>query len=315
MEDDLNVSESIAEESSTPEVVESNEPESMLEAIQEGLKPEDEPEEKEEPKEAEETKPEEETKSDSDDAPPENLSKKAQERFHNLVSKVKEKDEHISRLTADLEGIRTVMRDTGASPEDFAKAFDYMKAITSGDMDHVASVIREQVRQYTLMTGKQLQFEDPLNGFPDLRERVNSYQMDENTALEMARYRNQQMQQQQYMRQTQEQQQRSQYESQLRNQAISQVAQLGDEWAKTDPDYTFKEDAILKQIPAIKANFPPQLWPQQVRLLYETMSSMPIHKPVANNPAPLRASGQAGGARQPTSMLEALQAGLGYAGG
>lgn len=311
MEEDLNVSETVAEVE-TPEVVESNEPESMLEAIQEGLKQEEEEPKAEETAE-EEPKPEE-AKPEDDSAPPEGISKKAQERFHNLVSKVKEKDEHISRLNADLEGIRSIMKDTGASPEDFAKAFDYMKAITSGDMEHVGRVIQEQIRQYTLMTGKPLQTADPLAEFPDLRERVNGYQMDENTALEMARHRHMQNQQQQYIRQNQEQQQRSQYEAQSRNQAISEVARLGDEWKKNDPDYTFKEDAILKQIPAIKANFPPQLWPQQVRLLYETMSSIPAPREV-NNPPPLRASGQSAGARNPGSMLEALQVGLGYSAG
>lgn len=311
-ENDVIESEAIAE-NTDPEVVDANEPESMLEAIQEGLKGEEEsPEDEQKEEVSEEQKPEEEAKPEDENAAPEGISKKAQERFHNLVSKVKEKEEHISRLQSDLDGIRTVMKDTGASPDDFVKAFDYMKAITSGDMDHVARVIREQVQQYTLMTGKQLQFDDPLSNFPDLRERVNSYQMDEQTALEMARFRNQQNTQQQFMRQQQEQQYRSTQESQMRNQAISEVARMGDEWSKTDPDYRFKEDVILKQIPAIKQNFPPHLWPQQVRILYETMSSLPMQQQKPSNPAPLRSSGQSAGARQPGSMLEALQVGLGY---
>lgn len=309
-EDDVIESDAIAENNEL-EAVENDEPESMLEAIQEGLKGEEEPK-PEEPEEPEVEEPKQEAKPEDDNTPPEGISKKAQERFHNLVSKVKEKDEHISRLTADLEGIRNVMRDTGASPEDIGKAFDYMKAITSGDMEHVAQVIKEQVRQYTLMTGRQLQLDDPLSDFPDLREKVNAYQMDEQAAIEMARYRNHQQQTQNYILQNQEQQYRASQEANMRSQAISEVARMGDDWAKNDPDYRYKEDVILKQIPAIKQNFPPHLWPQQVKILYETMSSIPMNKPVTNNPPPLRASGQTAGARQPGSMLEALQIGLGY---
>lgn len=317
MEDDLNVSESITEvENNEPEVVESNEPESLLEAIQEGLK-QDEPEE--DKPEAVEEKPEEakaeEEKPENEDEPPEGISKKAQERFRSMVSRVKEKDEQISRLNADLEGIRSVMKDTGARPEDFAMAFDYLKAVSSGNMDSVGAILKEQLRQYTLATGRNLEMPDPLSDHPDLRERVNAYQMGEDAALEMARMRNIQSQRQQQERQYFEQQQGQQQIMQTRQQAMSEVDRMGSEWAARDPDYKFKEEIILKQIPMIAQNFPPNQWPQQVHMLYQTLSAMPAQKHVSSAHAPLRASGQTAGNRQPNSMLEALQSGLGYANG
>lgn len=313
MEKDLNISESVAEdiESSEPEIVESNEPESMLEAIKEGLKPEEEKEVVAE-EAAEEVKPEEEAKPENEDEPPEGISKKAQERFRSMVTKVKEKDSEIERLSNDLGGIRKLMQETGGKPEDFSKTFEYIRALNHGDFDHARSILEDQIRQLTIATGKPFNQVDPLSQFPDLRERVNAYQMDEQTAIEMARHRSTQQAQQQAVNQYQQRQQSEQQSAQVRQQAIAEIDRLGSEWARTDPDYAMKEGMITAQAKLISEQFPPHQWPAQVKLMYQTISSMPIPKPQTNQPAPLRASGQSGGTRQPTSMLEALQSGLGY---
>jgi hypothetical protein len=312
MENDLIESEAVAEvETPEPVEVESNEPESMLEAIQEGLKT-DEPEEKAEETEEPKEEAKEEAKPADEDEPPEGISKKAQERFRNLTSRLKEKDQEVERLSQDLGGIRKMMQDTGGKPEDFAKTFEYIRALNHGDLDHAKSILEDQIRQLSIATGKPFQQVDPLSQFPDLRERVNSYQMDEQTAMEMARYRSSQQTQQ---RQAQEYQQRQQSEQQsqyVRQNAIAEIDRMGNEWAKNDPDYAMKEGLITAQAKLISEQFPPQQWPAQVKLMYQTISSMPMPKPVTNSPAPLRASGQSAGARQPTSMLEALQNGLGY---
>lgn len=313
MENDLIESEAVAEvENNEPEVIENDEPESMLEAIQDGLKT-DEPEEEAKPEEPEpEAKPEEEAKPENEDEPPEGISKKAQERFRSMVTKVKEKDAEIERISSDLNGIRNMMKETGGKPEDFAKTFEYIRALNNGDLDHARNILEEQVRQLTIATGKPFSQVDPLQQFPDLRERVNAYQMDEQTAIEMARFRTGQQQQQQQVNQYQQRQQSEQQAMQARNNAIAEIDRLGNEWAKSDPDYAMKEGLITAQAKLISEQFPPHQWPAQVKLMYQTISSMPVQKPVAHTPPPLRASGQSGGARQPGSMLEALQNGLGY---
>ena len=318
MDEDLIESEAVAEvESNEPEAVESNEPETLLEAIQEGLKaeepePEAEPEEDKEEIAEPETKPLEEAKPEDEDAPPEGISKKAQERFRNLTSRLKEKDTELERVSNDLGGIRNMMKETGGRPEDFAKTFDYIRAINHGDFDVARNILEDQIRQFTVMTGKQFGEVDALSQFPDLRERVNAYQMDEQTALEMARHRSAQQQQQRQVQDYQQRQQSEQQSVQVRQQAISEIDRMGAEWAKSDPDYAMKENLITQQAKLISEQFPPQQWPAQVRLMYQTISSMPVQKPVTSAPAPLRASGQSAGARQPSSMLEALQNGLGY---
>lgn len=318
MENDVIDSDTVTEEPAAieNEVVETSteEPGSMLEAIQKGLEgdkeeteeaaPEEEPEE-DKPKAEEVVEPE------NDEEPPEGISKKAQERFRSMVTKVKEKDAEIERISSDLNGIRSVMKETGGSPEDFAKTFEYIRALNHGDVEHARAILEDQIRQLSVLTGKPFGQVDPLAQFPDLRERVNAYQMDEQTALEMARHRSMQHQQQQAVNQYQQRQQSEQQSIASRQNAIAEIDRLGAEWAKSDPDYSFKEGLITQRAQDIAREFPPEQWAKQVKLMYQTLSSVPAPKP-QSAPAPLRASGQSAGARQPSNMLEALQNGLGY---
>jgi hypothetical protein len=294
-----------------------NEPASMLDAIAEGLKQPEAQEPDEAKPDSVEPKPDEsqEPTPEDDETPPEGITKKAQERFQRLVTRVKEKDEEITHLRSNLDGIRKVMQDTKAAPEDFAMVFDYLKALRSGNMDQVGKMLQEQIRQYQIATGKSFGAVDPLAEYPDLREKVNAYQITEDSALEVARMRAMQRENQIALEQRNQRQESANSAMQAKNGAIDEINRLGVEWAKKDPDYAAKEEIILKQIPEIARNFPPHAWAGQVRMLYQALSSVPLARPAAAAPAPLRASGQTAGARQPNNMLEALQQGLGYGNG
>lgn len=248
-------------------------------------------------------------------AMPEGLSQKAQERFKSLVAKAQESRAVAEQANSDLQGVRQMITETGASPEEFVSALDYLRLIKNGDFEGALRVVDDQRRQISLAMGKALPGADPLTEFPDLRQAVESYQMTEQTAIEMARMRSAQ----QHIAQTQQQQatlqQRQSDYANMRNQAVTTIDRMGATWAKTDPDFAAKEDIILKQLPTIAAQFPPNMWPQQVKILYETLSAMPAPTQRTSNPPPLRPSGQSAGARQPANMLEALQSGLGYANG
>jgi hypothetical protein len=315
-EDDVNNAEAIADtEAPEVEAAEHDDgPETLLEAIQEGLKPE-ETAKSEEEKPAEEAESEKPEAAENDEEPPEGIGKKAQERFRSMVARVKEKDAEIEHLTRNLGGIRDLMRETGGTPEDFSKSFEYIRAIRRGDIQQARSILEDQIRQISVATGQPFGAVDPLVQHPDLRERVNAFQMDEATALEMARHRAAQQEQQQAAQQFHARQQSEVMQVRSRQQAIAEIDRLGSEWAKSDPDYAAKESVIARQAQLIAQQFPPQQWAAQVRLMYQTLSAMPQTKPASHAPAPLRASGQTAGARQPGSMLEAIQGGLGYGNG
>lgn len=255
------------------------------------------------------------TKPEDELAMPEGLSQKAQDRFKTLVSRVQEGQVALEQANADLNGVRQMINDSGASPQEFVQALDYMRMIKTGDFETALRIIDDQRRQISLAMGKPLPGADTLAGFPDLRQAVDSYQMSEQTAIEMARMRTAQQHIAETQQQQASQQQRQTDYANLRQRAVADIDRMGATWAKTDPDFAAKEDIILKQLPTIAANFPPNVWAQQVKILYETLSAMPAPAQRSSNPAPLRPSGQSAGARQPGNMLEALQAGLGYANG
>ena len=308
-------------------------PQSMFEAIEQGLKPKaSEGEEdkaaadrardelgrfaKQDEKPAGEQKPEAEKPAEADEfAMPEGLSAKAQERFQTLVSRVKEREQALEAVTRDVEDFRAVINESRATPQDFSQALDYIRMVNTGDLQGALRVIDAQRQQIALALGQPLPGADPLQSFPDLRQRVDAYQMDEATAIELARTRQMQQRQAEMQRQQQQTMQSQQAMHTERANAVAQIDQLGAQWAKSDPDYAAKEEIILKQLPQIAANFPPAMWAQQVRILYDTVSAVPRPSPQRTAPPPLRSSGQTAGNRQPSNMLEALQAGLGYAGG
>jgi len=308
-------------------------PSSMLEAIESGLSGTDEKVETEAEKTerlrdeqgrfaAKEAKPEgapakqtEPPKHEDELAMPEGLSQKAQERFTKLVTRVKEHEAQVTELSSTLGQFREMIQSTGTTPQEFSQAIDYMRMVKHGDFEGALRIMDEQRRMLSLAMGKPLPGADPLAQFPDLRQRVDAYQMDEQTALEIARNRVQSNHMQQAQQQQLQTQQQAMQEQQTKAQAIQQIDQLGQQWARTDPDFTVKEDIILKQLPEIAKNFPPSMWANQVRILYNTLSAMPVQNRQPPQPAPLRPSGQQAGARQPKSMLEAMEMGLGYAGG
>ena len=255
-------------------------------------------------------------KAEDDLSMPEGLSQKAQERFTTLVNRVKEREAQVSETQETLGQFREMIQSTGTSPQEFSQAIDYMRMVKHGDFEGALRIMDEQRQMLSIAMGRPLPGADPLAQFPDLRARVDGYQMDEQTALEIARSRVQQGHIQSEQQRHEQSEQQAQQAQQSRQQAIMQIDQLGQQWSKTDPDFTAKEDIILKQLPEIAKNFPPAMWPQQVRILYNTLSSMPMQQHrQANNPAPLRPSGQGGGQRQPKTMLEAMEMGLGYSGG
>lgn len=325
---ELNTPEVTQPEAEAP-INETGEPSSMLEAIESGLKdssdtPEGQPRDESgrfaakqaEEKAAAEAKAAEPAKPEDELAMPDGLSQKAQERFTTLVNRVKEREAQFMQANEQLGQFREMIQSTGATPQEFSQAIDYMRLINKGDFESALRMIDDQRRQISLALGKPLPGADPLSDFPDLRQRVESYQMDEQTAIELARTRMYQQQAQQAQQTQYQSQQQEQQTLQTRQQAIGQIDAMGKQWASTDPDFAAKEDIILKQLPEIAKNFPPQMWPQQVRILYNTISAMPM-QPVqrTHQPAPLRPTGQSGGARQPGSMLEAMEIGLGYSNG
>lgn len=220
-------------------------------------------------------------------AMPEGLSPKGQERFQALANENKEltaavtaatqiagSPEAIVPMLESAKALQTTFQEHGVRREQFDQGMQVIGMINRGDLAGAQKVMEEQLRLISLATGRPIGAVDALAGFPDLRERVDSLQISEADAMELARNRTHQSSQQQ---QQQRQQQEQQY--QQREQQAVQGGQLAvDKFCKSrmtsDLDYAKIEPVLLKEIrppdgsPGLLDGIPPQRWAQIVEKTY-----------------------------------------------
>ena len=223
-----------------------------------------------------EANPEEQAAGDSSDEfkEPDGLSEKGSERFRALANETKElrkqRDEW-AKISDGVKAFQESVRESFSDTAEVENMFAYGKAVKSGDWDTVEKVLAEQVKQFEVMAGRRLSV-DILSGYPDVKSRVESLELDEEQAHELARARylqdmarknmqeQQQLQQQQAMQQKAAMLQQQQAEAE-RQQAIADVNELCAEWARTDVLWqTDREKKIAEYARATVASLPPSQW-------------------------------------------------------
>ena len=259
-------------------------------------------------------------------AEPEGLTPKSSERFHALVEDNKEQralnaqmDQRMRALDGDLQFMRNTFFTDEQSTNDFMEFAGYREALKRGDFNSAMGMLQQQVEQLQLLAGRKLEV-DPLATFPDLRQQVDDMSMDEAHALELARHRAIQAQQQQYAQQQAQQQARQEQSQeqaqQTMTQAVGVINQMEAQWMAQDLNYPAKKQKLMELIPQIQQSFPPQLWPQQIGLLYQTLSGVTTapqpSAPRTLRNAPLRPTGGGGGRPEPANALEAMNQALNY---
>jgi uncharacterized protein YbjQ (UPF0145 family) len=165
--------------------------------------------------------------------------------------------------------------------------------------------------------GEVLPGTNPLEGHADLTAAVTNKQITEDHAVELARRRNAEKANTQHTQQQQQVQETETQFNQARNGAIAELNALGQQLHAADP-VNFK--AKYDQIVPIMKEITPQLHPGQWKNAFlrawnaikvaPAAAAPPAAKP---GPQPLRANKQppGGGAKQPTSMEEAVRGSLG----
>ena len=256
---------------------------------------------------------------------PEGLTPKSSERFHALVEDNKEQralnaqlDQQMRVMDEDLQFMRDTFFTDEQSANDFMQFAGYREALKRGDFDSAIGMLQQQAQQLQLLSGRKLEA-DPLASYPDLRQQVDDMALDEAHALELARHRAIQAQQQQYVQQQAQQQARQEQSAQQAQQtmtdAVYQINQMEAQWAAQDLNYPAKKQKLMEMIPQIQQTIPPHLWPQQVAMLYQTLGSMSAAQPAAPRTlknAPLRPTGGGGGRPEPANALEAMNQALNY---
>ena len=244
---------------------------------------------------------------------PEGLQAKSQERFRALAEKskslsaqIQERDGQISQMREATEWLRQEVFTDDDAPSDLVQFASYRKALKSGDFETAGRLLQAQAQQLALASGKPISV-DPLADFSDLRQRVDGMELAESDAIELARSRKQQAEQQQY---SERRQQSAQQQEEYRHQAeaaVQQVDAMCAGWKAKDIDWPAKEKILMEQMPQIMQSYPPHMIPAQIRLVYESVSRVMPAQQQQRAPSPLRGSGRVAGSAAPTCTLDVLR--------
>lgn len=226
------------------------------------------------------------------------LSPKAQNRFQELTQTLREKDTQLAEANKAIDFVRQTIGETPQAIENFKAFGAYQRAIETGDIETAQKVLVGQLEQLAMLSGKASITVDPLAAFPDLRGKVDAFELDEQTALELARSRTVQQNQQRFV-ELQHQTQQQQLETQQARIAGQQaVGSLCEHLAATDPDYLAKERVLLEQVAVIRDNYPPHMWATQLQLAYnvatQALKAQQQSLQPRRNPGAIRSTGLSG---------------------
>ena len=298
-------------------------------------KPDETPEQKAEREKAEASERE---KAEVDTAVKElGLKGKAEERFRDLSSRLKEANARIEELGGE-EGLKEIVRDAqdqrewdqklheiGCTPEQFGQAIGYIAAINSSD-----PVILQQARENLLKEvglidsrlGNKTDLYDPLEAHPDLQQKVDTGAIDEEDAIEIARLRG--------LTAAREKEQAGQQQETLKQReaeaGMQELTQLGAALKGRDGDEVFGAvmQSIGDDLNKMAEQMSPQGWKEFAAMLYERelkafKAAATASAPAARTPrpgvrSPMRQQhgtrGAAAVSKEYTDPMQAFDAGI-----
>jgi len=268
---------------------------------------------------AEETKSVEITEDDL--KPLEGKNAATNERFQKITEGYKQKEQRVNELEQENErfkGSFESLKQLGFSDEnaanDLVEFSAYRHVLATGDAEQFAGIVAQQIKQFELMHGKKVNVSvDSLEAYPDLKEKVESLELDENTAIEVAKVRDIQARSNRDSQKRKESVQTEQDQQQVVDVAISDVESLQGNWKKTDPDYNAILPHLQPLMQEIGAKYPPHLWASTIDIQYKTLKkALTSTVRAKTNEAPLRGNGYMSGKPAPQSTQEATLQAMGF---
>lgn len=239
---------------------------------------------------------------------PEGLGEKAKQRFERLVSTNKELSEKYDTATRQVEYVRDTFQTHGIKQEQFEQAAGVIGLFNKGDYEGAARILQSQLQQLAVLSGKPLAQVDALAPFPDLRAQVDSMQLTEDVAMELARSRAQQHQQQNTQQREQQTQQAQQQERQAVQEGQNAVDAFCKRMAASDLDYGAVEAQLLPEIANLLSGVAPKDWARAVETQYRWIKKVAGSARQAPNASlnALRPTGHGSPQQAPKSAFEAM---------
>ena len=203
--------------------------------------------------------------------------------------------------------LETAIVSTGASPEQYGQAIQYLALVNSGDPEKMAQaydVMQAELAALSKALGREVPgVHDPLADHPDLQEEVQAGDITKKRALEIAQQRASST----LVKGRQEQTAAEAQAQQEHAQAIDSLNQLGAQLRAADPQYATKIAALKPTIALIRESFPPSQWAARLQAAYQQVAVPAAPAPLPP-PGPVRSVAPAGVnmAPEPKSAMEAL---------
>lgn len=264
------------------------------------------------------------------------LKDKAASRFRELTAEVKElaplreqlkaagieKVEDLPRIAQrakDADELIGMVQETGASPEQYGAALDYLRLINAGTRGDIKAaeqayeIMSKEVAALGQLLGREIPgIHDPLAQHADLLAAIDNGDITRQHALEIVQARTQRTVRSRADEQTQAQTKQQQVVDTARNGLIAFDQQA----AGSDPQYAAKRPILNGIVATIRETLPPEQWLAATQRAYAAIQlpAAPVAPPAPRlpSPGPVRASGPRP-AMTPTftSPEEALDYGIG----
>lgn len=214
-----------------------------------------------------------------------------------------------------IEWEETVL-STGAPPEQFATAMNYLTLLNSGNPENLEvafAQVEEEYHALAKLLGKAAGSVDPLQDHPDLQAKVANMDIDRDTALELVQLRTRQKLSgaTTQVRTEQDQATRAQ------NDGLAAVAALGEELRASDPQFAAKFAMISPLVTEMQRTLPPAQWATAIRQMWAKIPAaqpapvpVPTPKPTISPMRPgVSSAGQIRGITDPVEATMAAMMG------
>jgi hypothetical protein len=251
---------------------------------------------------------------DDDLKPLEGAKQSTQDRFQKITEGYKAATAKVETLTQENQRYKESfdsLRQLGFADEeaanDLVEFSEYRSALASGDATKFTEIINAQLKQFQSLHGKPVQIGGSIiSDHPDLQQKVDNLELDENTALEVARARNLQERINRDSQRQVQQTQSAQQSQQLIMSAVNEVEAMEASWRKNDPDFMAVLPELQESIAEIRTKMHPTQWPVAIEMQYKAIKKALAAAAVNRQTTPLRGNGHMSTSRQPTNMQEAV---------
>jgi hypothetical protein len=259
---------------------------------------------------------------DDDLKPLESKNPATNERFKKITEGYKEEkarndvlSQENERYKSSIDSLKQLGFNDSAAAEDLVEFSAYRHTLATGNVEEFKSIIEAQIKQFEQIHGKRVSVSASiLDDYPDLLEKVNDLELDEETAIKIAKMNALEQRATRDSRKNKEIQQTEQQKHEVLQVAVNNVTEMQNNWLKNDPDYKVIIPHLQPLIDDIGKKYPPSMWAETLDLNYKALKKAlaTTMKQLATKDEPLRGNGYMSGKPAPTSVQEATLQAMGF---